>query len=232
MTRKPNAGKPGGRMTAVRVRKRAGRSTSSMQWLDRQLNDPYVAAAKKAGYRSRAAYKLLQMDARFKLLRPGLRIVDLGAAPGGWSQMAAAALDGKGEVVALDLLPMEPLGGVTFLQADFMAEDSPRRLIAALKGRADLVLSDMAAPATGHAKTDHLRIMALAEAAYDFAAPVLAGGGAFVCKLFQGGASGDLLARLKRDFKTVRHAKPEASRKESSETYIVAQGYRGQHEER
>ncbi len=218
---------PGGRMETVRVKAKRGRSISSTAWLNRQLNDPYVAAAKKEGYRSRAAFKLLQMNERYKLLRPGMRVVDLGAAPGGWSQVAAAILGGKGQVVALDILPMEPLEGVTAFHADFMADDSPKKLIDALQGKADLVLSDMAAPTTGHSKTDHIRIMTLAEAAYEFTARVLAPKGAFVCKLFQGGAEKELLARLKRDFATVRHAKPEASRKESAETYIVAQGFKG-----
>lgn len=231
MDKKPpsRAGKitPGGRMATVRVKAKRSRSVSSTAWLNRQLNDPYVAAAKKEGYRSRAAYKLLQMNDRYKLLRVGMRVVDLGAAPGGWSQVAAAILGGKGQVVALDILPMESLDGVTSFHADFMAEGSPQKLIDALQGKADLVLSDMAAPTTGHSKTDHIRIMALADAAYEFTTQVLALKGAFVCKLFQGGAEKDLLNTLKRDFATVRHAKPEASRKESSETYIVAQGYKG-----
>lgn len=215
------------RMMATRVKNKAGRSVSSTRWLNRQLNDPFVAAAQKAGYRSRAAFKLLQLDERFKLLHAGQRVLDLGAAPGGWSQVLGQKLGAKGQVVALDILAMEPLPGVTFLQADFMADDSPAKLIAALRGKADLVLSDMAAPTTGHAGTDHLRIMALADAAYDFAALVLAPGGAFVCKLFQGGAEKALLERLKQDFATVRHAKPPASRQESAETYVVAQGFRG-----
>lgn len=215
------------RMMATRVKNKAGRSVSSTRWLNRQLNDPFVAAAQKAGYRSRAAFKLLQLDERFKLLRAGMRVLDLGAAPGGWSQVAGQKLGAKGQVVALDILDMEPLPGVTFLQADFMADDSPAKLIVALRGKADIVLSDMAAPTTGHAGTDHLRIMALADAAYDFAAQVLAPGGAFVCKLFQGGAEKALLDLLKQDFTTVRHAKPPASRQESAETYVVAQGFRG-----
>lgn len=218
---------PGGRMTTVRVKAKRNRSISSTAWLNRQLNDPYVVAAKKEGYRSRAAYKLMQMNERFKLLRPGMRVVDLGAAPGGWSQIAADLLGGKGQVIALDILPMDPLEGVTVFHADFMAEDSPGKLIDALQGKADLVLSDMAAPTTGHSKTDHIRIMMLAEAAYEFATQVLAPKGAFVCKLFQGGAEKTLLDTLKHDFATVRHAKPEASRKQSSETYIVAQGFKG-----
>jgi 23S rRNA (uridine2552-2'-O)-methyltransferase len=223
----PAKSTPVSRMTTVRVKAKRNRSISSTAWLNRQLNDPYVAAAKNDGYRSRAAYKFLQMDERYKLLRPGIRVVDLGAAPGGWSQVVAAQLDGKGQVIALDILPMDPIEGVTFFHADFMAEDSPQKLMNALRGKADLVLSDMAAPTTGHSRTDHIRIMALAEAAYDFASRVLAPNGAYVCKLFQGGAEKTLLDVLKRDFATVRHAKPEASRKESSETYVVAQGFKG-----
>jgi len=225
--KKPPSGTPQMRMQVTRVKTAARRSTSSTQWLNRQLNDPYVAAAKKDGYRSRAAYKLLQLNERFKLLRSGMRVVDLGAAPGGWSQVVAAWLEGKGQVVALDILEMPALEGVTFFHADFMADDSPEKLIQALQGKADLVMSDMAAPTTGHGKTDHMRIMALAEAAYDFAAQVLAPQGAFICKLFQGGAEKALLDRLKQDFTTVRHAKPAASRQESSETYVVAQGFKG-----
>lgn len=224
---KPGKGKPAPRMLVTRVKTKASRSVSSTQWLNRQLNDPFVAAAKRDGYRSRAAYKLLQLHEKYKLLRPGLRIIDLGAAPGGWSQVAAAWLKGQGKIVALDILEMPALEGVTFLQADFMADDSPDKLMAALQGKADLVLSDMAAPTTGHAGTDHIRIMALGEAAYDFAAQVLAPGGAFVCKLFQGGAEKTLLDRLKQDFTSVRHAKPPASRQESAETYVVATGFKG-----
>ncbi|MEJ0062715.1 MAG: RlmE family RNA methyltransferase [Alphaproteobacteria bacterium] len=220
------SGPPSGRNLTVRVKSKASRSISSTKWLNRQLNDPYVAAAKRDGYRSRAAYKIIQLDERFKLLRPGMRIVDLGAAPGGWSQVMAKRIGGKGQLVALDILPMPPIDGVTFFEADFTANDSPAKLIAALKGKADLVLSDMAAPTMGHGKTDHIRIMALAEMAYDFAAQVLAPGGAFVCKLFQGGAEKEFLALLKKDFTSVRHAKPEASRQESAETYIVALGFR------
>lgn len=222
--------RPTGRANTVRVKKKSGRTESSRRWLERQLNDPYVVEAQKRGFRSRATFKLLQLDERFHLLRRGLRIVDLGAAPGGWTQIAVdrtGALAGAGKVVALDILEMEPLAGATVLHADFNDADAPGRLRAALDGQADLVMSDMAAPTTGHPATDHLRIMALAELAYDFAAQVLAPGGAFVCKLFQGGAERQLLDLLKRDFSTVRHAKPAASRAESSETYVVAQGFRG-----
>lgn len=226
-TARPDGGIPTVRMKVTRVKAQASRSKSSVKWLNRQLNDPYVVAAQKAGYRSRAAFKLLQLNERYKLLRPNMRLVDLGAAPGGWSQVAAAWLAGKGQVVALDILDMPELEGVTFFHADFMDNDSPEKLIKALQGKADLVLSDMAAPTTGHSKTDHIRIMMLADAAYDFAVQVLAPNGAFVCKLFQGGAEKDLLDRLKKDFTQVRHAKPPASRAESSETYVVAMGFKG-----
>jgi 23S rRNA (uridine2552-2'-O)-methyltransferase len=200
---------------------------SSQLWLQRQLNDPYVTAAKREGYRSRAAWKLLQLDEKHHLLRPGMRVLDLGAAPGGWSQIASQKIGGKGKLVALDILPMDPLPDVTIFEADFMADDVPAKLIKALAGKADLVMSDMAAGTTGHNKTDHIRIMALAEAAYDFACEVLQPGGAFVCKLFQGGAEKSLQDRLRGDFKSVKYVKPPASRQESAETYLVAQGYKG-----
>ncbi len=227
---------PSGRGLSVRVETAAKRRPSSTRWLERQLNDPYVAEAQRQGYRSRAAFKLQQMDERFDLLRPGQRIVDLGAAPGGWTQIAVARsgagdLDrrpaARGRVVAVDLLPMDPVPGATVLRLDFLAPEAAAQIRAALDGLADVVLSDMAAPATGHAKTDHLRIMALAEAAYDFAADVLASGGAFVGKVLRGGAERDLLARLRRDFAQVRHVKPPASRSDSAEIYIVATGFRG-----
>jgi 23S rRNA (uridine2552-2'-O)-methyltransferase len=221
---------PGGRRAAVRVETARRRSLSSTLWLERQLNDPFVAEARRRGYRSRAAFKLLQLDERFHLLHAGLRLVDLGAAPGGWTQVAVERIHptpGHGSVVGLDILPIDPIAGATLLQADFLEPDAPERLRATLGGPADLVVSDMAAPTTGHGATDHLRITALAEAAYDFAASVLAPGGGFVCKLFQGGAERTLLERLKRDFAQVRHAKPPASRADSSETYLVATGFRG-----
>ncbi len=214
----------------MRVKTATKRSNSSARWLERQLNDPYVADAKRRGFRSRAAFKLLQLDERFTLLGPGKRIVDLGAAPGGWTQIAVERVrpqETGGQVVGLDILEMEPLAGAITMQADFLDEAAPARLKLAMGGPANVVLSDMAAPATGHQQTDHLRIMGLAEAAYDFAEEVLAPGGAFVCKLFQGGAERALLDRLKRDFTTVRHAKPPASRQDSSETYVVAMGFRG-----
>jgi len=221
--------RPTGRDATVAVRTARRRSASSTRWLQRQLNDPYVAEAKRRGYRSRAAFKLLQIDEKAGLFRPGSRVVDLGAAPGGWSQVAAAAVrpgPGGGRIVALDVLEMDPLDGVEVLRLDFLEDQAPTRLTEALGGAADVVLSDMAAPATGHAGTDHLRIVALAEAAYDFAAAVLAPGGGFVCKVFHGGAEKDLLDRLKRDFAKVRHVKPEASRSDSAETYVVATGFR------
>jgi 23S rRNA (uridine2552-2'-O)-methyltransferase len=222
----PPAGKgPGApRGLAVPVRTSRGRSAASQRWLARQLNDPYVAAAKAQGWRSRAAFKLLEMDERYKLLRPGMRVVDLGAAPGGWTQVAVRR---GATVVALDLLVMEPVPGAVVLAGDFMESDAPARLEAALGGKADLVLSDMAPNTTGHGATDHLRIMALAEAALEFALEELAVGGAFVAKVFQGGSQREMLARLKRSFATVRHVKPPASRKESSELYVVAAGFRG-----
>ena len=221
---------PAGRQLAVRVKTAKKRDLASTLWLERQLNDPYVAEAKRQGYRSRAAFKLVQLDEKSKLLRPGMRIVDLGAAPGGWTQVAVQRTRPGGmggRVVALDILPMTEVPPATLLHLDFLAPDAPARLVAALGGSADLVMSDMAAPTTGHRETDHIRIIALAEAAYDFAAEVLAPKGAFVAKVFQGGSERELLARLKRDFETVRHAKPPASRAESAEVYVVAQGFRG-----
>ena len=214
----------------VRVKTAKQRSASSAAWLARQLNDPYVAEAKRLGYRSRAAFKLIELDERFHLLKRGARIVDLGAAPGGWTQIAARKIgveEGRGKLVAADILPMEGVPGATVLQQDFLDEKAPAEILAALGGQADLVLSDMAAPTTGHAQTDHLRIVALAEAAYEFAKEVLAPGGTFVAKVFQGGAEGELFAALKRDFTSLRHAKPPASRAESAEVYVVAQGFRG-----
>lgn len=230
MAGKPPTTRPGGRNVAVRVKTARKRSLSSTRWLERQLNDPYVAEARKRGFRSRAAFKLLQLDEKYRLLAPGKRVVDLGAAPGGWTQVAVERVKPEttgGQVVGLDILEMEPVAGAVTFQADFLDETAPQRLKDALGGPADLVLSDMAAPTTGHQQTDHLRIMGLAEAALDFAEEVLAPGGAFVCKLFQGGAERELLDRLKRAFATVRHAKPPSSRQDSSETYVVATGFRG-----
>ena len=229
------SGVSGGRRVARRhLQSRKQRTPSSRAWLERQLNDPYVAAAKREGFRSRAAYKLSEIDDRFRFLKPGRRVLDLGAAPGGWSQVAAErvrSVDGqgerKGQVVAIDLLPMEPIAGVESIELDFMDDAAPARLKAMLRGgRADVVLSDMAAPGTGHARTDHLRIIGLAEAAAEFACEVLEEGGTFVCKVLQGGAERGLLDRLKRAFAAVRHVKPPASRAESAEMYVVATGFR------
>ena len=221
---------PDGRPLKVRVKTARGRTTSSQKWLQRQLNDPYVARAKREGWRSRAAFKLLEIDEKAKLLRRGMRIVDLGAAPGGWSQVAAKKIglaEGQGKIVAIDLLEMEPIPGVVFAQMDFLAPDAPARLLAMLDGPADLVMSDMAANATGHKKTDHLKIVALVELAADFACQVLRPGGAFLAKVLQGGTEGELLAGLKRDFALVRHVKPAASRADSAELYVLATGFRG-----
>jgi 23S rRNA (uridine2552-2'-O)-methyltransferase len=203
------------------------RTASSRAWLERQINDPYVARAKREGYRSRAAYKLAEIDDKFHLLKPGGRVVDLGAAPGGWSEIAARKVGPTGRVVALDILEMKPIAGIDFLHLDFLDHTAPAKLKALLGGRADVVLSDMAANATGHRRTDHLRIMALAEAAALFAREVLAPGGSFLCKVLQGGTESGLLAELKRDFETVKHVKPPASRSDSAELYLLAKGFRG-----
>ena len=228
---KGRSGDGGGRKLAVRVRTAKGRKIASTRWLQRQLNDPYVEEAKRRGYRSRAAFKLTEIDDKHRLLRPGLVVVDLGAAPGGWSQIAAQRVQvmaGKGRVIAVDLVEMEPIGGVTQLALDMTDADAPDRIRAALDGhKADLVLSDMHASATGHKSTDHLRIMALVEAALDLAEDILAPGGAFLCKVLQGGASKELVARLNRSFAKVRHVKPKASRAESAEMYVLATGFRG-----
>ncbi len=224
------SGREGGRALKRRVKTARKRSLSSTLWLERQLNDPYVALAKREGYRSRAAYKLLEIAEKYSLFRPGQRIVDLGAAPGGWSQVAAAgaaAREGKGRVIAIDILQMDPIEGVEFRPMDFHDHKAPDELRAWLGGRADGVLSDMAANATGHRKTDQLRIIGLVELAADFACAVLAPGGFFLAKVLQGGAEGELLARLKRAFATVRHVKPKASRADSAELYLLATGFRG-----
>jgi 23S rRNA (uridine2552-2'-O)-methyltransferase len=230
MTRPPGAGPPGAkppaaRGLAVKLRTARGRSTSTQAWLNRQLNDPYVRAAQAQGFRSRAAYKLIELDDRFKLIRPGMRVLDLGAAPGGWTQVAVQRKAGR--VVGLDLLAMDPVPGATLMQGDFAEPGMPARLADALGGPADLVLSDMAPNTTGHAATDHVRIMALADAALHFATEVLAPGGGFVAKVFQGGSEREMLTAMKTLFAQVRHAKPPASRKESSELYVVATGFRG-----
>ena len=209
-----------------RVKTGRGRTASSVRWLERQLNDPYVKQAKAEGYRSRAAFKLIELDERFGLLKGVRRVVDLGIAPGGWSQVVRKRLPSAG-VVGIDLLETEPLEGVTILQMDFMADAAPGQLEAALDGPPDLVLSDMAANTVGHKQTDHLRTMGLVEAAAHFAVEVLAEGGAFVAKVLAGGTDKDLLDLLKKHFRTVKHAKPPASRKGSSEWYVVAQGFKG-----
>lgn len=226
------SGRDGG--LKVRVKTARKRSLASTLWLQRQLNDPYIVKAKRDGYRSRAAYKLLEIDERFRLLKPGQRILDLGSAPGGWAQVAATkvgAADGKGRVVGIDLLNIDPIPGVVFAQMDFNDADAPERLKAMLGSAADGVMSDMAANATGHRKTDHLRIVGLAELAAEFACEVLAAGGFFLAKVLQGGAENVLLASLKRDFALVKHVKPAASRADSAELYVLATGFRGMRRE-
>jgi 23S rRNA (uridine2552-2'-O)-methyltransferase len=223
-----NVSRPTGRGLTVRVKSANKRTVSSARWLERQLNDPYVAEAKKQGYRSRAAFKLLQLDDKFHVLKEGARVIDLGAAPGGWCQVAVDRVGERGKVIGIDLLPMDPIPGADLVQMDFMTDEAPDVLKRLLDGGlANVVLSDMAASATGHAQTDHLKIMALAETAYDFAKDVLAKGGAFICKVLQGGATGELLKLLKRDFTEVKHVKPPASRSDSAEIYVVALGFRG-----
>jgi 23S rRNA (uridine2552-2'-O)-methyltransferase len=209
-----------------RLRTAKGRKLSSTRWLERQLNDPYVARAKADNYRSRAAYKLIELDERFGLLRGVKAVVDLGIAPGGWSQVVRRKAP-HAAIVGIDLLPTDPLEGVTVLHMDFMDEEAPQRLKDALRGSADLVLSDMAANTVGHQQTDHLRTMALVEAGLEFAREVLRPGGAYLAKVLAGGADNQLVAELKRSFATVKHAKPPASRKDSSEWYVVAQGFKG-----
>jgi 23S rRNA (uridine2552-2'-O)-methyltransferase len=214
----------------VTVKTGGKRKLSSKLWLERQLNDPYVARAKREGYRSRAAFKLVEIDDKYRILKSGQSVVDLGAAPGGWSQVAAkrvGSVDGKGKVIAIDLLEMPEIVGVTFAQLDFLAEDAPEKLTAMLGDHADVVLSDMAANTTGHRKTDQLRIVGLVEAAALFASEVLKPGGTFLAKVFQSGADAELLAQLKRDYATVRHVKPASSRQDSSERYVLATGFRG-----
>ncbi|MGE0109092.1 MAG: RlmE family RNA methyltransferase [Bdellovibrionales bacterium] len=215
------------RRKAVRVKTALGRRLSSTRWLQRQLNDPYVAAAKEQGWRSRAAFKLIQLDEKFNLLHPNMRVIDLGAAPGGWSQVVAKKSGKNGKLVAIDLLEMDAIEGAQIVKMDFLADNAPDVLKEMLSGQANLVISDMAPSTTGHTKTDKIRIMNLAEHAAYFALEVLAPNGGFVCKLFQGGAEKDLLDILKQNFKTVKHAKPKASRADSSESYIVALGFKG-----
>jgi 23S rRNA (uridine2552-2'-O)-methyltransferase len=217
----------GQRSLKTRVKTAKGRRVSSTRWLERQLNDPYVAAAKRAGYRSRAAFKLLELDDRFHFLKKGARVLDLGAAPGGWSQVAVERVGDAASVIAVDILEMEPIPGAKCIVLDFMGPDAPGRIKAELGAPVDLVLSDMAAAATGHRQTDHLRVVALCEAAIDFSLEVLHPGGCFIAKVFQGGTEGDLLNTLKSRFTNVRHAKPKASRQESPELYVIASGFKG-----
>ena len=216
----------GGRGPRQRVRTAKGRRVSSTRWLERQLNDPYVRRAKAEGYRSRAAYKLLELDERFELLKGVRSVVDLGIAPGGWSQVVRRHAP-KAAIVGIDFLPTDPIEGVTILQMDFMDDAAPEKLKEVLGGPADLVLSDMAANTVGHPQTDHLRTMGLVEAGMQFASEVLRPGGAYVAKVLAGGADNNLVAELKRHFATVKHAKPPASRKDSSEWYVIAQGFKG-----
>jgi 23S rRNA (uridine2552-2'-O)-methyltransferase len=217
-------------LKALKARVTGARSPSSRRWLERQLNDPYVARARKEGFRARAAFKLIEVDDKHRLLKLGALVVDLGAAPGGWSQVAArrvGAPQGRGRILAIDMLDMAPIAGVELAQLDFLDPRASDTIKSLLGGRADVVLSDMAANATGHRKTDHLKIMALAEAAADFAREVLSPGGAFLCKVLQGGTEAALLAGLKRDFAAVKHVKPAASRRDSAELYLLATGFRG-----
>jgi 23S rRNA (uridine2552-2'-O)-methyltransferase len=229
---KGRSGEGGSRKLAVRVKTAKGRKIASTRWLQRQLNDPYVEEAKRRGYRSRAAFKLAEIDDKHHLLRPGMTVVDLGAAPGGWSQIAAQRVKlmaGKGRVIAVDLVEMDPVSGVIQLTLDMTDPEAADRIREALGGhKADLVMSDMHASATGHRSTDHLRIMSLVEAALDLAEDILVPGGAFLCKVLQGGASKELVARLNRAFAKVRHIKPKASRAESAEMYVLATGFRGE----
>jgi 23S rRNA (uridine2552-2'-O)-methyltransferase len=221
----------GSRKLAVKLRTAKGRKTASTRWLQRQLNDPYVEEAKRRGYRSRAAFKLIEIDDKYGFLKPGITVVDLGAAPGGWSQIAAervGSVEGRGQVLAVDLAAIEPLPGVDVLALDVSAGNAVATVRAGLKGgSADVVLSDMASSATGHRATDHLRVIALVEAALDLAEDVLKPGGTFLAKVFQGGAGGELVMRLKRFFAKVQHVKPKASRPESPEVYVLATGFRG-----
>jgi len=221
------SGGGGPRQLKVRLKTAKQRKPSSQRWLERQLNDPYVAAAKAKGYRSRAAFKLIELDDKHHLIRRGGRIVDLGAAPGGWTQVAVERAGPGAQIVGIDITPMEPIPGALTMEMDFLSEDAPDRLKAVLGGEADAVISDMAAPATGHRDTDHMKIMALCELALDFAQDVLKPGGAFVCKVQRGGTEGELLKMMKTSFRNVKHVKPPASRADSAEMYVVATGFRG-----
>jgi 23S rRNA (uridine2552-2'-O)-methyltransferase len=227
---KTSVGDP--RRLKVKLKTGKGRTPSQKAWLERQLNDPYVAEARRLGLRSRAAFKLIEIDDKYRFLKPGQRIVDLGAAPGGWSQVASQrvkAVEGRGKVVAIDMHGMEPIAGVTILHKDFYDEDAPAALIHALGGeKADAVISDMAGHATGHRQTDHIQIIALAETAYDFARTILKPGGTFLAKVLRGGTEGEILKLMKQDFASVRHIKPKASRDDSAELFVLALGFRGQ----
>lgn len=225
--RGPTTSPGSGRTLKVNVKTARGRTVGQVKWLQRQLNDPYVAAAKSQGYRSRAAFKLMEMDDRHRLIRRGGRIVDLGAAPGGWTQVAVERAGPDGHVIGLDISPMEDVPGAEILHLDFLDPDAPDRLKSVMGGEADAVLSDMAAPATGHRQTDHMKIMALCEAALQFAQEVLKPGGAFVCKVQRGGTEGQLLQMMKKNFRSVSHVKPPASRSDSAEMYVLATGYKG-----
>lgn len=222
----PKSGGGSGRGLGVRVKTARGRKSSSTRWLKRQLNDPYVRQAQAAGYRSRAAFKLIDLDDKYHVLKKGSRVIDLGAAPGGWTQIAVDRVGAKGEVVAVDIREWEEVAGATCMTFDFMDPDAPERLKEALGGPVDVVLSDMAAPAMGHSQTDHIRIVALMEAAWAFAEEVLAPGGAFICKVFQGGTEAQLLKTMRARCTKVAHAKPPSSRKESAEMYVVAMGFK------
>ncbi len=229
---RPGSGKtPSGRELKIRVKTGKGRTVSQKIWLERQLNDPYVREAKRLGYRSRAAFKLIEIDDKYRFLKPSGRVIDLGAAPGGWSQVAAKRVkpeEGRGRVIAIDMHGMDPIAGVTIFKKDFYDADAPQLLIDALGGeKADAVLSDMAAHATGHRQTDHINIMALAEAGYEFARQVLKPGGTYLAKVLRGGTEGEMLKLLKKDFAEVRHVKPKASRDDSAELFVLAMGFRG-----
>lgn len=233
MAKKP-AKPAGARVLRTRIKKKSGLKESSRRWLERHMNDPYVQRSKADGYRSRAAYKLIEIDDRYHLLKPGLRVIDLGAAPGGWCQVAAArtgSTEDNPRVVGIDYLEMDPVPGAPVLLMDFLDDDAPARLAEALGGAPDLVLSDMAAPTTGHRRTDHIRTMHLCEVAADFAISVLKPGGHFLAKTFQGGTEAALLTRLKQNFRSVHHVKPPASREESAELYLLAKDFKGRAEE-
>lgn len=233
MTKRPVAGAAGPRVLRTKIKKKSGLKESSRRWLERHMNDPYVQRSKAEGYRSRAAYKLIEIDDRYKILKPGMKVIDLGAAPGGWCQVAAARTKSSAEephVVGIDYLEVDPVPGAAILLKDFLDDDAPEKLAEALGGAPDIVLSDMAAPTTGHKRTDHLRTMHLVEVAADFAMSVLKPGGHFLSKTFQGGTEGDLLTKLKKNFASVHHVKPPASRDESVELYLLAKGFKGRAE--